>query len=163
MKAKKIMALLLASAMTLSLVACGGSATTETSSEAETAVEETEAETETETESEEEAPAEEAASASGEVSLDFEDGVIGFVGNDKSVTTSSDDSVITVEDYNGSKALKVTPQGKKIPMENSSHLQVIFMHSLAKITQNVIRNGLYILRMQIRRLSATQFLMISPL
>ncbi len=117
MKAKKIAALLLAAAMTLSLVACGGSdATTETAAESST--EETAAEAPAE-----EAPVEETAEAPAEEapveeavavtpSIDFEDGAFGFVGNDKSVTTASDDSVFSVEDYNGSKALKVTPQGK---------------------------------------------------
>ncbi len=112
MKAKKIMALLLSAAMTLSLVACGGSAT-ETTTEAP--AQETAAEAEAEAPAEEapaqeEAPAEEAAPVT--PSIDFEDGLFGFVGNDKSVTTASDDAVFSVEDYNGSKALKVTPQGK---------------------------------------------------
>ena len=119
MKAKKIAALLLAAAMTLSLVACGGSdATTETAAESSTE------ETAAEAPAEEAAPAEETAEAPTETeapaeeavavtpSIDFEDGVFGFVGNDKSVTTASDDAVFSVEDYNGSKALKVTPQGK---------------------------------------------------
>ena len=108
MKAKKIMALFLASAMTLSLAGCGGnSATTETAAET--------TETEQAAEEEAEAPAEEeesAQEAQGEVSIDFEDGVFGFVGSDKTVSSAADDSVFSVEDYNGSKALKVTPQGK---------------------------------------------------
>ena len=108
MKAKKIMALFLASAMTLSLAGCGGnSATTETAAET--------TETEQPAEEEAEAPAEEEESAQdvqGEVSIDFEDGAFGFVGSDKSVSSAADDSVFSVEDYNGSKALKVTPQGK---------------------------------------------------
>ena len=108
MKVKKIMALFLASAMTLSLAGCGGnSATTETAAEA--------TETEQPAEEEAEAPAEEEESAQdvqGEVSIDFEDGAFGFVGSDKSVSSAADDSVFSVEDYNGSKALKVTPQGK---------------------------------------------------
>ena len=108
MKVKKIMALFLASAMTLSLAGCGGnSATTETAAEA--------TETEQPAEEEAEAPAEEeesAQEAQGEVSIDFEDGAFGFVGSDKSVSSAADDSVFSVEDYNGSKALKVTPQGK---------------------------------------------------
>ncbi len=109
MKAKKVMALFLAAAMTLSLAACGGSgAATETSSEP--TAEEAPAEN-----ADAEAPAEsveETETGAGEVSIDFEDGVFGFVGNDKSVNTASDDAVFSVEDYNGSKALKVTPQGK---------------------------------------------------
>ena len=108
LKVKKIMALFLASAMTLSLAGCGGnSATTETAAEA--------TETEQPAEEEAEAPAEEEESAQdvqGEVSIDFEDGAFGFVGSDKSVSSAADDSVFSVEDYNGSKALKVTPQGK---------------------------------------------------
>ena len=108
LKAKKIMALFLASAMTLSLAGCGGNnATTETAAET--------TETAQEAEEEAEAPAEEeesAQEAQGEVSIDFEDGAFGFVGSDKSVSSAADDSVFSVEDYNGSKALKVTPQGK---------------------------------------------------
>ena len=111
MKARKITALLLTAAMTLSLVACGGSATTETTAETtETTAETTEPAAEAATEETAEAPAEEAAPVT--PSIDFEDGVFGFVGNDKSVTTAADDAVFSVEDYNGSKALKVTPQGK---------------------------------------------------
>ncbi|MDD6811605.1 MAG: hypothetical protein PUD93_07065 [Lachnospiraceae bacterium] len=106
MKAKKIMALCLTAAMTFSMIGCGSNATTETASE----------ETETQPEESEETTQEEAADsaveATGEVSLDFEDGLFGFVGNDKAVNSASDDSLFSVEDYNGSKALKVTPQGK---------------------------------------------------
>ncbi|MGN1179761.1 MAG: hypothetical protein ACI4SD_01005 [Suilimivivens sp.] len=109
MKAKKIMALCLATAMTVSIVGCGGgNAATETAGEAtaEPAAEENvEASAETEA-------AEETAEVTGEVSIDFEDGLFGFVGNDKTANSASDDSVFSVEDYNGSKALKVTPQGK---------------------------------------------------
>ena len=107
MKAKKITALFLATAMTIGIVGCGGgNAATETSSEATTepVAENEEAVTEAE-------PVEE-AEGTGEVSIDFEDGLFGFVGNDKTANSSSDDSVFSVEDYNGSKALKVTPQGK---------------------------------------------------
>ena len=111
MKARKIMALLLTAAMTLGLMACGGSATTETTAEAttEAPAEETEPAAEAATETAE-APVQEEVPAT--PSIDFEDGVFGFVGNDKSVTTASDDSAFSVEDYNGSKALKVTPNGK---------------------------------------------------
>ncbi|MBO5054922.1 MAG: hypothetical protein J6C64_01005 [Lachnospiraceae bacterium] len=112
MKVKKIMALFLTAAMTAGMLGCGGSgATTETSNEttaeaAEDAAEEAE---ETETAEEEQTEQEE---GTGEVSLDFEDGLFGFVGNDKTANSAADDSVFSVEDYNGSKALKVTPQGK---------------------------------------------------
>ena len=110
MKAKKIMALFLASAMVISVAGCGGgNAATETSNEEPVTEAPAETQEVAEAETETQAPAEE---ASGEASIDFEDGLFGFVGNDKSANSASDDSLFSVEDYNGSKALKVTPQGK---------------------------------------------------
>ena len=104
MKAKKVMALCTALAMTISMAGCGGAATT-TNESAET-------ETTTEETAEETAAEETAEETTGEVSIDFEDGKFGFVGNDKTANSAADDSQFSVEDYNGSKALKVTPQGK---------------------------------------------------
>ncbi|MBQ2935484.1 MAG: hypothetical protein IJD96_04510 [Lachnospiraceae bacterium] len=108
MKARKIMALLLTAAMALSLVACGGSATTETT--AETATEAPAEETAPAAEAETEAPAEEAAPAT--PSIDFEDGVFGFVGVNTKIAGGSGDFAFSVEDFAGSKALKVVPSGK---------------------------------------------------
>ncbi len=118
MKAKKIMALFLAAAMTISIVGCGSDATTETSNDAE--AEETPAPEQEADQAEAEADQTEAEAdggeakeeETGEVSLDFEDGLFGFVGSDKTVNSAADTSLFSVEDYNGSKALKVTPQGK---------------------------------------------------
>ena len=104
MKAKKVMALCTALAMTISMAGCGSAATT-TNESAET-------ETTTEETAEETAAEETAEETTGEVSIDFEDGKFGFVGNDKTANSAADDSQFSVEDYNGSKALKVTPQGK---------------------------------------------------
>ncbi len=114
MKAKKIMALFLAAAMTFSLAGCGGNnvATPASSNEEAPAEPEQEAPAEAEQEAPAEAEQEAPAQEAGEASIDFEDGAFGFVGNDKSANSASDDSVFSVEDYNGSRALKVTPQGK---------------------------------------------------
>ncbi len=119
MKAKKVLALSLASVLAFSVVGCGGSGDTATSSETAPApAEETPAEAPAEEKAEApaeektETPADAASETTGEVSIDFEDGVFGFAGIDKSVNSSGDDSVLSVEDYNGSKALKVTTQGK---------------------------------------------------
>ncbi len=57
------------------------------------------------------AAAEEGAAAA---SIDFEDGVFGFAGVDKSVNSAAGNSALEVADYNGSKALKVTSDGKAI-------------------------------------------------
>ncbi|MDO4302946.1 MAG: hypothetical protein Q4D94_03435 [Bacillota bacterium] len=112
MKAKKIMALFLTAAMTISIVGCSNNAATETSNEAETEAPAEDQAAEP-AEDEDTAAADEAQEAgTGEASLDFEDGLFGFVGNDKTVNSAADNSLLSVEDYNGSKALKVTPQGK---------------------------------------------------
>ena len=109
MKAKKIAALLLASSMALSLVACGGKQATQTDSTSATEAEET-ADAAAGDAAKEEAVEE----ASAEVSIDFEDGAFGFVGNDKTVNSAAGDSTFSVEDYNGGKALKITSSGKAI-------------------------------------------------
>lgn len=51
------------------------------------------------------------AEAPAATAIDFEDGVFAFVGMD-SVKGNADASVLSVVDYNGSKALKVESQGK---------------------------------------------------
>ena len=91
----KVVSAIMVSAMALSLVACGGTETTDTSEEA------TQAE-EAGGDAEEAAPAEAATP-----SVDFEDGNFAFV----KVNTSkggADKSELSVEDFNGSKALKAT-------------------------------------------------------
>jgi len=93
LKAKKIMALLLSAMMVFSLVGCG-------STKAETAT--TEATTDTAATTE---------TVAAPASIDFEDGLFGFVSMDQTAG-NADASVLSVEDYNGSKALKVTTQGK---------------------------------------------------
>jgi hypothetical protein len=113
LKKKKLLAILAAGTLVLSMTACGGdtsgdSQTSETP-ETETASTETPADTqepETEANQEEE---------QGPVSIDFEDGLFAFAAVDKAVNPSSDDSTIEVADFNGSKALKVTStQGKSV-------------------------------------------------
>ena len=113
MKAKKIMALLLTAAMALSMIGCGEKDAKDTAGDSatEAPVEDTATEAPTEAPADDAADATDAA-ATGEVSVDFEDGVFGFVGMDTSIAGNADQSVLSVEDYNGSKALKVVPQGK---------------------------------------------------
>ena len=110
MKAKKILALSLAATMTFAMTGCGGSketaATTEPAAETETTQDAAE-------ETQEDAAQEQESTGAGEASIDFEDGVFGFAGIDKTVNSAGDDSVLSVEDYNGSKALKVSRQAAK--------------------------------------------------
>jgi len=95
-KAKKLFALVLSIVMVLSLAACG--------STAETPAETTAAPT---------VPAE-TEPAKVEVSLDFEDGNLGFVAVYDGMA-NADASTVEVVDYNGSKALKVTNGSGKVP------------------------------------------------
>ncbi|MDE6606571.1 MAG: hypothetical protein K2K54_02270 [Lachnospiraceae bacterium] len=112
MKAKKVAAFLLSAAMGLSICACGNKNAGNTSADNVETTQESAAETPAEAESENaEAGNEGESTPAGEASIDFEDGLFAFVGSDKVVSPSSDNSVYSVEDYNGSKALKVTPQG----------------------------------------------------
>ncbi len=110
MKTKKLAALFMCAAMTASVCACGSKETASTPETPAASTAETTAETET-SRTETDGEAEGTASAV-EASIDFEDGLFGFVGNDKTASGSADDSVFSLEDYNGSKALKVTTQGK---------------------------------------------------
>ena len=111
MKAKKLMALLLTAAMAISMVGCGGTDAEDTTGDGATTPEATEAPADdTDADSADAGSAD--AAVPGEVSIDFEDGVFGFVGMDMTIAGNADASVLSVEDYNGSKALKVVPQGK---------------------------------------------------
>ena len=111
MKAKKLMALLLTAAMAFSMVGCGGKDAEDTTGDGATTPEATEAPADnTDADSADAGSAD--AAVPGEVSIDFEDGVFGFVGMDMTIAGNADASVLSVEDYNGSKALKVVPQGK---------------------------------------------------
>ncbi len=120
LKAKKLITLSLTAAMAIGTVACGGKSTdnatdanakvqtnTETSAEERTLVTET-----TPIETESAASTQQAVAPAGEVSIDFEDGVYGFVGIDKTVNPVGDDSTLSVADFGGSKALKVVSNGK---------------------------------------------------
>lgn len=100
MKTKKLLALLMTGAMVVSMTACGSTENAETVESV--ATESTVAE---------EAPAEEAATPS----IDFEDGLYGFVGLDSVVNPAGDAATLELVDYNGSKALKATPtEGKSM-------------------------------------------------
>ena len=108
MKAKKLMALLLTAAMAFSMAGCGGKDATDTTGDGDTAeVTEAPADDTADTDG-----TDAAAPVTGEASIDFEDGLFGFAGMDKTIAGNADASVLSVEDYNGSKALKVVPQGK---------------------------------------------------
>lgn len=114
MKKRKFLAILTAATMVLSMTACGGS-DAPTSGEAENTQVNTESQApdttapETETQAPSQTPEPE---VQGPVSVDFEDGLFGFVGLDKSVNPAADDSSFEVASFNGSNALKVTTQGK---------------------------------------------------
>lgn len=118
MKARKLITLSLTAAMAMSVAACGGKGTDNTANTnadvqttqavvPETTLEETTTQEQTEpaADAQQEAPV-------GEVSIDFEDGVYGFVGVDKSVNPVGDDSTLSIADFSGSKALKVETNGK---------------------------------------------------
>lgn len=103
MKAKKFLAMLLAAMMTFSLVACGGTAP----AGQEASGNEAEAQQDDST----------AAAPAADVtienpSIDFSDGLVGFLGNDKVINPSGDDSVIQAGEFNGESAAQITPQGK---------------------------------------------------
>ena len=104
MKAKKLVVLSLTAAMALSMVACGEKEPVNEVSDS--AVESTE---------ESQSEATQTPVEVGPASIDFEDGQFGFVGIDKTVASAkADDFVFELTNYNGSQALKVTPQ-EKIP------------------------------------------------
>ncbi len=109
MKAKKIMAFLLASAMTIAMVGCGEeTATTTTGTEPATTtdVAEPAATTDVTTTTTEVTP-EPATPESYAASIDFADGSVSFIGVDKSVNSAAGDFTFAAEDG----ALVVTPAG----------------------------------------------------
>ncbi len=117
MKAKKLLTLSLTAAMAMSMAACGGkdAGTSAEPSNANAQTADTEAAQQESTPEAETTPAEDAqaeAAPAGEVSIDFEDGVYGFAGVDKSVNPAGDDAALSVADFAGSKALKVETNGK---------------------------------------------------
>ncbi|MCI5856396.1 MAG: hypothetical protein MR016_03395 [Agathobacter sp.] len=116
MRKEKLLAILAAGTMVLSMTACGGEATGDTQTSADPGTEvSTESEAPAETQTEESETPEEPVAEEGPVSVDFEDGLFGFAGVDKTVNPSSDDATIEVASYNGSQALKVTStQGKAV-------------------------------------------------
>ncbi len=121
---KKFLAVLLTLSTGAMLFGCGQSTDTQTQTETaadaesaeETADAEGESSGEADAESDEGASEDAAAteSGSGSVSIDFEDGNCAFVGYTSSITGGTGESELEVVDYNGSKALKVTPEGKMI-------------------------------------------------
>ncbi len=116
MKAKKLLAFLMTAAVGVSLTACGNkelqSTSTDNVSQSENSGENVSSEAAQAGTEDSGAAEESGVPSAGNVSIDFEDGLFGFVGNDKTASAASDDAVFSVEDYNGSKALKVTTQGK---------------------------------------------------
>lgn len=117
LKAKKLLTLSLTAAMAMSMAACGGkdAGTSAEPSNANAQTADTEAAQQESTPEAETTPAEDAqaeAAPAGEVSIDFEDGVYGFAGVDKSVNPAGDDAALSVADFAGSKALKVETNGK---------------------------------------------------
>ncbi len=118
MKAKKLLALLLATAMTFAMVGCGGDDNAETDAPAEDnqpaddAAEPTEAAPEEDVAEPTEAAPEEDAAATTAASIDFEDGLFGFAYCDTKLAGGLGAAELSVADYNGSKALQAVPGGK---------------------------------------------------
>jgi hypothetical protein len=103
---KIIMALALSMTTIFSAAACGAKDTANKQQEESSELETETAVTQTEV-AEEIVPKEEA-------SIDFEDGLYGFVRIDKTLNPVCDNSIISIADYENSKALKVEGQGKPI-------------------------------------------------
>ncbi len=97
MKTKKLLTLLLASVMTLSLAACGEKA----AEQDETSVSESV-----------DAPV--SSTVVENASIDFEDGNFAFVGYEGTIVGGTGESELSIVDYNGSKALKAVSTGKNI-------------------------------------------------
>ena len=117
LKAKKLLTLSLTAAIAMSMAACGGkdadSSAEPSNANVQTAGTEAAAQESTpEAETTPQEDAQDAAAAAGDVSIDFEDGVYGFAGVDKSVNPVGDDATLSVADFAGSKALKVESNGK---------------------------------------------------
>ncbi len=109
MKAKKVLACLMAGAMVLSLAACGGTETTETPA---TSVEETTT-AEPVAEEKTEPVAEVEVKEDTPKSITFDEGSVSFLGKDTVCNPSADDSVIELGDFGGDSAAVITPQGNK--------------------------------------------------
>lgn len=118
MKAKKVLALFVAAAMTMSLAACGndeaGSGNVQQSSPEQTTESTQESSSEVAPESSEE-PGDTAPVEAGPASIDFEDGLFGFTGDNTSVVGGIGNAAsYNVVDFGGSKALEVVPNGKGV-------------------------------------------------
>ena len=115
MKAKKVLALCVAAAMAMSLAACGNQDAGSDNVSQETVQQSSESTPESSSEAapeSSEAPVE-APAETGPASIDFEDELFGFIGNNTSVAGGlGDASGFGVVDYNGSKALEAVPDGK---------------------------------------------------
>lgn len=118
MKAKKVLALFVAAVMTMSLAACGNEENVGSSNVQESGTEQSSEESTEETSSEvapessEEQSGSTAAEA-GPASIDFEDGLFGFAGDNTTVVGGIGNAAsYNVVDFNGSKALEVVPNGK---------------------------------------------------
>ena len=118
MKAKKVLALFVAAAMTMSLAACGndeaGSGNVQQSSPEQTTESTQESSSEVAPESSEE-PGDTAPVEAGPASIDFEDGLFGFTGDNTAVVGGIGNAAsYNVVDFSGSKALEVVPNGKGV-------------------------------------------------
>ena len=103
MKSKKFLTVSLMAAMALSMAACGGDQPVSESSSESSVTESTQ----------ESVPEASTVVEAGPASIDFEDGQFGFIGIDKTVASAkADEFVYELTSFNGSTALKVTPQGK---------------------------------------------------
>ena len=118
MKAKKLFALLLGMVMVLSLAGCkGNDEPKETDSPTGVTDEGTEKEDVTDDDTDDTKDKEEAGEPVVDVkeaSIDFEDGQYGFVAL-YTTPSNADASELSIADYNGSKALKVTNMNGKVP------------------------------------------------
>ncbi len=103
MKSKKLLSLLMAGTMVLSMAACGGEETS-------TTPDPTQAPAPTEAPAAEPTAEPAPAPVVEDASIDFEDGNMGFL-QVYTVPANADDSVLEVVDYNGSKAVQVTCNG----------------------------------------------------
>ncbi len=111
LKAKKLLALLLAAAMTFAMVGCGGD---DAGNDTPVDNNQTDETTPTPEPTEEPAtvPEEDVPAAPTEASIDFEDGAFGFAYCDTLIAGGTGPAELSVTDYNGSKALQVVPGGK---------------------------------------------------
>ncbi len=115
MKAKKVLALCVAAVMAMSLAACGnedaGSGNVQESTTEQSTENTEESTSEAAPESSEEPGG--AAVEAGPASIDFEDGLFGFAGDNTTVVGGiANAASYNVVDFGGSKALEVVPNGK---------------------------------------------------